>query len=175
MLFLSTARAAVMALAALTVVVTLISARPTLAAVAQEPSAILDGERVRLSTAVQYHCHDLAYSQLRCFTTVEGRDDDVAIADSDGDGIMATSSGYVIAWSSPSYTGSSVVLSQSYANLGTIGWNDRISSYKVYTSLTGAFYEHTNYQGLTQQYCCLAQVSYVGSLYNNKFSSFYLP
>jgi hypothetical protein len=136
--------------------------------------ASLDGRSVSLDIATQYHCHDFASPELRCFTSVE--DHDLDFFGGDGNSVsVLSSSGYVIAWSGNSYSGSSVTLTQNYSNLGTIGWNDRISSYKVYTSLSGAFYEHTSYTGLVQTYCCNAQVAYVGDTRNNTFSSFKLP
>jgi hypothetical protein len=89
--------------------------------------------------------------------------------------LSVESSGYVIAWENSSFGGSSVVLSQNYASLVGIGWNDRISSYKVYTSLTGGFYQHINYGGRLQVFCCYQQIGYVGDLYNDTFSSITIP
>ncbi len=128
------------------------------------------------------HCHDFAYPDLTCFSTEAERDADFTLAGSGedlltarGDGLVIVSSGYVIAYEYASYGGSSVVLSQDHGNLGSIGWADRISSYKVYTNLTGYFHEHTWFGGRVQSYCCYSHVSYVGNLLNNTFSSFDLP
>lgn len=128
------------------------------------------------------HCHDFAYPDVTCFSTEAERDADFILAGSGedlstvrGDSLITASSGYVIAYEHASYGGSSVVLSQHHSNLGSIGWADRISSYKVYTNLTGYFYEHTWFTGRAQSYCCNSHVSYVGNLLNDKFSSFELP
>lgn len=119
------------------------------------------------------HCHD-GRGTLACFASEADRDAD--FESSREAGVQALSGGgWVIAYAHASFAGSSVTLSQSYANLGTIGWNDVISSYKVYTSLTGAFYKNTSYGGGFQSYCCWWQVSYVGDAFNDTFSSFYLP
>jgi hypothetical protein len=144
-------------------------------------SVLLDGVLSDLETASQHHCHDIGVALLTCFRSASARDHDagttlttVALNIDDDQAVASSSSGYVVAWELMTYAGSSVVLSQNYSNLGTIGWNDRISSYKVYTTGSGTFYEHTFYAGRTQQFCCYAQVSSVGTL-NNTFSAFYLP
>ena len=128
----------------------------------------LDGQPSTLNVATAFHCHDLVDLKLQCFTSSAERDRAV-------DSQSENSTGYVIAYAAISYGGSSVVLSQSYANLGTIGWNNIISSYKVFTNLTGAFYQNTSYSGGTQHYCCFTNVSYVGDTFNDTFSSFLLP
>ena len=120
----------------------------------------------------QEHCHDLAYPELTCYSTAAERD---AAFTTGGDGAAALSSGYVIAYLHASYAGSSVILSQDYGNLGFIGWSDKISSYRVYTSPTGYFHEHTWYGGRAQAYCCFSSVAYVGDALNDTFSSFNLP
>lgn len=151
-------------------------------AAAAEPgqlSVVLDGKPATVSQAAAYHCHDLRFGLLECYKDAADRDNAVAAILGNAAEVLspvaATSTGYVIVWADPTYAGASAVLSQDYANLGTIGWNDRISSYKVYTTYTGAFYDQANYQGLTQYYCCFSQVSYVGAQYNDIFSSFNLP
>jgi hypothetical protein len=133
-----------------------------------------ESPRTEVRRTPDTHCHDLGPMALTCFPTEAERD--AALGAFAGDDIvLASSSGYVVAYSSPSFGGSSVVLSQDYGHLGHIGWDDRISSYKAYTPLTGYFFEHTWYGGRAQAYCCNAQVTYVGDALNNRFSSFDLP
>ncbi len=142
---------------------TLANARPMLEETAWSASVI---ERTQ-------HCHD-GRGALVCFVSEADRDADFDA--SRGAGVQALSGGgWVIAYAQASYAGSSVTMSRSYSNLGSIGWNDVISSYKVYTSLTGAFYKNTSYGGTYQTYCCWSQVPYVGDTFNDTFSSFYLP
>jgi Beta/Gamma crystallin. len=153
---------------------------PVAAAGPDQVKAVLDGERVSVAAAAAHHCHDLDAGVLECFTSEANRDSAVAaiVADhaiTSASELGPASTGYVIAWEAASFAGASTVLSQDYPNLTSIGWNDRISSYKVYTTYTGAFYDQSYYQGLTQFYCCFAQVSYVGNQYNDIFSSFNLP
>lgn len=158
----------------------ILAASPSAAAEPDRLRAFLDGQPATVSYAAAYYCHDLRSGVLECYKDAADRDNAVAkMLGSEVSEVLGTlgsaSTGYVIVWADPSYAGSSAVLSQDYANLGSIGWNDRISSYKVYTTYTGAFYDQANYQGLTQYYCCFSQVSYVGAPYNNIFSSFNLP
>ncbi len=152
---------------------------PPPAAGREHAAAFLDGIQVMLAEASAHHCHDLNPDVLECFTSEVDRDSALASAlagqRANSRELAAASSGYVIVWADPSFAGASTVLSQDYANLTSIGWNDRISSYRVYTTYTGAFYDQAYYSGLTQFYCCFAQVGYVGNAYNNIFSSFNLP
>lgn len=151
------------------------SAEHAAARTAAQPDGGWRGVRaIRVGPVRQEHCHDAIPRLLRCFTTRAARD--ASWRENRSLRPLSTyAGGYVIAWVNASYAGSSVILSQDYTNLVTIGWNDRISSYKVYTNLTGGFYEHSNYSGLTQLFCCFSQVSYVGDAYNDKFTSINLP
>jgi hypothetical protein len=164
---------------ALALIALILAASPAAAAQPDRLRAVLDGQPATVSQAAEFYCHDLRPGVLECYTDATDRDNAVAnILGNEVSEVLAlgsASTGYVIVWADPSYAGASAVLSQDYANLGSIGWNDRISSYKVYTTYTGAFYDQANYQGLTQYYCCFSQVSYVGASYNDIFSSFNLP
>lgn len=144
----------------------------------QHVVALLDDDReVPISDVLNYHCHDVSFPKLSCFTSATDRDQDLAATSFGGalTGVQSLGSGYVIAYVHASYAGSSVILSQDYSNLGNIGWNDVISSYKVYTTSTGAFYQHAGYGGIVKYYCCLTNVTYVGDAYNDIFSAFNLP
>jgi hypothetical protein len=155
-------------------------AMPAQAAIATLP-ATLDGAPATLGEATAFHCHDLGRTGLTCFHSAAARDRDAGriLSDRGRAGTLSpdgvTSTGYVVAYAAISYAGASVILSQDYANLGTIGWNDVISSYKVFVSPTGAFYENINYAGRFQRFCCFSNVPYVGDAYNDIFSSFDLP
>jgi hypothetical protein len=144
---------------------------------AQTLAVTLDGTSASLAQATRYHCHDLIAGQLTCYRSASRRDADVTrlFEQRHANPLGATATGYVIAYAGISYTVRSVVLTQNYANLATIGWDNVISSYRVFTNLTGAFYSNTYYAGLTQYYCCFRDVPYVGDSYNDTFSSFSLP
>lgn len=155
-------------------------ATPT-AAASRSMRVMLDGQPSTIAEAGGFYCHDLARSELHCFRTETARDRSVdkVLAGRTAGGSLApmgaTSSGYVVAYAAISYGGNSVVLSQNYANLGSIGWDNIISSYKVFTSVTGKFFDNASYGGRYQPFCCYTNVSYVGDTLNDTFSSFRLP
>jgi hypothetical protein len=136
--------------------------------------AWLDGEPVSVRQAGQHHC--IAGVRLECYSSHTARDRALhAARENAASGASALTSGYVIAYVDASFGGASIVLTQDYSDLSTIGWNDKISSYKVFTSLTGSFWTAANYSGVRQTYCCFTNVSYVGNSVNDTFSSFDLP
>jgi len=61
-------------------------------------------------------------------------------------------------------------VSQDYAALSAIGWNDRISSFRGRNSETGQFWTDWFYGGTWYAFCCNTSVSNLGS-FNNTFSS----
>jgi len=79
--------------------------------------------------------------------------------------------GYVRVYNDAGFDGASMVLSASYENLSTIGWNDRISSYKSVNAGSGVFSEHASGAGNDTSFCCNVNVSYVGAAKNDTFSS----
>jgi hypothetical protein len=135
-------------------------------------SATLDGEPISLSAAADYSCHDLEAPIIRCF-----RDPAEMVKSADkllaGSASKVLSSGYVIAYENSLYGGASRLMSISYDNLGSIGWNDRISSFKSFGA-SGAFREHAPPAGFAYSFGTSTQVSYVGDAFNDKFSSLQL-
>ncbi len=136
-------------------------------------TVLLNGRVATLTAASRSHCDDLTPGVLRCYSSQRNRDR--AASPRVSRDATAASAGYVVAYVDISFGGASVVLSQDHPDLRTIGWNNRISSYKVYTSLTGYFHQGAYYAGSAQSYCCFSQVSYVGNSFNDTFSSFSLP
>ena len=142
-----------------------------MSAAAAEPSVSLDGRPISVELAADLACHDLIKSRVVCFrTTTEMESDALELVSQAGFALAST--GYVVVYENQSYGGASRTLSIDYANLATIGWNDRISSFKSFGA-TGYFREHANPPGgLTFTFASTSQVSYVGSTYNDKFSYF---
>ena len=69
------------------------------------------------------------------------------------------------------YSGGSIYLSQDYADLGTIGWNDRITSFKVVNGGSGVFRWDAGPGGASYSFCCGSQVSNIGSTWNDQISA----
>jgi len=138
---------------------------------ASEPIvADLDGRPIRTTEVGSHNCHDFEFPRIHCFETVDALDLSVARY---GAGPLTAPAGvtYVRIWEHESYAGSSAYLSNNYADLGTIGWNDKITSFKSFNAQSGAFYEHNSYAGLVYSFCCNTSVWNVGGSYNDRFSS----
>jgi hypothetical protein len=145
---------------------------------ATEPlRATLGGRPLSLAQVADHHCHDLDYPVINCFLT--GRELDVAVAvhlraDRSSevfDDLQAVS--YARVYVDATFGGSSMVISRSYDNLGVIGWNDRISSFRTLTAGGGTFWQHAMATGWAYDFCCGSSVTYVGDYFNDQFSSVY--
>jgi hypothetical protein len=131
-------------------------------------TAELDGRSLPVAAINKFHCEVLDYPRVHCFRSEAARDAKVLSAIR---GPAAVPTGYVTAWQDASFGGPSVTLTTDVSNLGSIGWNDRITSFKAVSGASGRFYEHAGYGGIYYAFCCGAQVSNVGQTYNDKFSS----
>jgi hypothetical protein len=117
-----------------------------------------------LSSVSKYHCQDLDYPRIHCFRT------EIDLEMSAASLLAASASSYVIAWDQPTYAGTSFIFTQDYTVLATIGWNDRISSFKAQNSQTGHWYTDWFYGGSSWYFCCNVQQPSLGA-YNDIFSS----
>jgi hypothetical protein len=79
----------------------------------------------------------------------------------------------VIAYEHTSYAGSALGLTSDQPWLSSVGWNDRISSFRSF-GVTGNFRENSPASGFIYTFGPNAQVAIVGSTYNDKFSAFYM-
>ncbi|HTK46163.1 MAG TPA: hypothetical protein VL749_12530 [Patescibacteria group bacterium] len=153
-----------MALSSLTLAATA-QPRPVLAA-DPEPqlSATLDGRPIPLEDVGKYNCDDFAYPEIRCWSTR-------VLADSRALAVtLLTSIDYVTIFDGTAFNGVLMNVSQDYAALSTIGWNDRVSSFKGRNSETGTFYADWFYSGTWYAFCCNSQIGNLGT-FNNTFSS----
>src|SRR6478672_11328205 len=139
--------------------------RPALAADPEPPlSATLDGRPIPVGDVGKYDCDDFAYPEIRCWSTR-------VLADSRALAItLLTSIDYVSIYDGTGFTGAQMNVSQDYSVLATIGWNDRVSSFRGRNSETGTFYTDWFYSGSFWAFCCNTQLSALGS-FNNTFSS----
>jgi hypothetical protein len=139
---------------------------PAASAAKAEVSADLDGQPIRVVEISKYHCHDLDYPRIHCFRTAAER----AAAPSVAAALLAVT--YVTIWDGAMFAGASMDISQDYDALVTIGWNDRIGSFKARNSRTGRFFIDWFGGGTGLSFCCNQSVSSLGSN-NNAFSSVY--
>lgn len=131
--------------------------------------AVLDGRSIPLSRIPDLHCHDLAYPEIRCFTTAGTRD---ASLGAQPDGLASVV--YVTVFDGPNLTGGSFAITQDYTALQAVNWNDRISSMRVSTSGYGWFYTDWFYGGASYLFCCAGTYGSLGA-YNDTFSSVDVP
>jgi hypothetical protein len=122
--------------------------------------AMMDGKPVSLERL----------DELTCFATSEELEAAAPARFRAVHGVeAAAASGYVIAWEHADYNGSSRAMSIDYANLGSIGWNDRITSFKSFGA-TGRFWQHSPWDGWSYGFGGSTRVSNVGPTYNDAFS-----
>lgn len=131
--------------------------RPTL-------TAFLDGVAIPLADVSRYYCDDFSYPTITCSQSP------LASATRSTFMTLAAAVEYVTIYDQPSYAGSWMNVSQDYAALSLIGWNDRISSFRAKNSETGRFTTDWLYGGSQWSFCCNSQLPSLGG-YDNTFSS----
>ena len=138
----------------------------TLAATGEATSlrADLEGKPIALSQVGHWYCQDFAPPAIHCFkTSVALESDPMTMA-------AAASVNYVIVYEFPSFAGAYMYISQDYSVLATIGWNDRISSFRGLNSQGGVFFVDWFYSGSSWNFCCNTQTTFLGT-YDDAFSS----
>jgi hypothetical protein len=130
----------------------------------QELTATLDGKPIPLEDVGKYNCDDFAYPEIQCWSSK-------VIADSRATVVtLLTSIDYVTIYDYTNYAGASMNVSQDYSALVTIGWNDKISSFRARNSETGTFWTDWFYTGTSFSFCCNTAVANLNA-FNNTFSS----
>lgn len=140
----------------------------TLAAVS--PVVDVDAIRGSVSEVPSLHCHDLDAPIIRCFRTEDALQVDVAtrtLVSLDASASLP----YVEIYEHTYYGGASFVVAQDYPNLGSIGWNDRVSLFRGLNNYYGTFYQHASYLGSYWRFGPNQQVLDVGTAWNDQFSS----
>jgi hypothetical protein len=126
--------------------------------------AYVDGRRIQVEDIPRYYCDDFSYPVIQC-SSVPLVADSRALSAS-----LLAGVDYVTIYDQASFQGTWMHVSQDYAALVTVGWNDRVSSFKGRNSETGRFWTDWFNTGSPWSFCCNANVSTLGS-YNNTFSS----
>ena len=153
------------------VLLALLPRSPAMAA-QPEVAVTLDGRPIPVSAIPEHDCHDLEFPVIRCFSGAGARDLAVSAEVEIVGTESVTAVAYVTIYDLTGFAGSSFVVSQNYDVLATIGWNDRVSSFKGRNSETGRFNVDWFAGGSAWAFCCNQQVSSLGG-FNNAFSSVY--
>jgi hypothetical protein len=127
-------------------------------------TATLDGRPLKLAEVANWYCDDFSYPTITCFS------DPQSLNTRDAAVLSTTSLEYVTIYDFTGFTGSFMQVSQDYTVLATIGWNDRVSSFKARNSLDGHFFTDWFYGGTGYYFCCNQNVQSLGS-FDNTFSS----
>jgi hypothetical protein len=136
------------------------------AAAGPEPdlTATLDGKPIPLRDVAKYDCDDFAYPEIRCWSSR-------VLADSRALAMTVLASvDYATVYDFTAYGGSFMNVSQNYPTLLTLGWSDKISSFKARNSENGLFWTDWFYTGTWYAFCCNTQVANLGT-FSNSFSS----
>jgi hypothetical protein len=126
--------------------------------------AFLDGRAIPVADVSRHFCDDFSYPTIHCSSSplvIELRATSL---------LLLTGADYVTVYEKSSFQGTYMNVSQDYGSLLTIGWNDRISSFKARNSETGRFWTDWFNGGTVWNFCCNTWVSSLGS-YDNTFSS----
>jgi hypothetical protein len=129
----------------------------------QEVSAYLDGRPIPVASIPRYYCDDFSYPEIHCSSQKGVTETRTAAA-------AASGADYATIYDQSSFAGTYMHLSQDYPSLLTIGWNDRISSFKGRNLETARFWTDWFHGGTSWSFCCNTQTPLLGS-YNNTFSS----
>lgn len=127
-------------------------------------TAYLDGKPIEPVQVGNWYCHDFDYPAIQCFS------DPKELGGSAKASMAAASVTYVTVYEFTTYQGAFMHMSENYSMLSLIGWNDRISSFAVKNSQSGAFWTDWLYSGTRYNFCCNSSVGSLGG-YNDTFSS----
>jgi len=159
-----------------TVIVALLASVAAPPANARGIAVKLDGQPISRGQVGALSCHDLDYPEIRSFRSVTALEADASAmlaSRSSGMSLAPLTAGYVEVFQDITYAGSAAILSVNQPWLSSIGWNDKISSFKS-IGATGRFDENSPSGGFGYYYGSTARIPDVGSFYNDKFSAFFI-
>jgi hypothetical protein len=136
-------------------------------------TADLDGRPIKTQSVGAYYCHDFDYPHIHCYSTPAALEAEVGSGETGTYVMTAGASDYLTVYSEPMFGGSYAHLAQNYDGLWAIGWNDRISSFKVRNNASGWFFQDWYGGGWKYAFCCDAQATGLSGSYDNQFSSVY--
>jgi hypothetical protein len=159
--------------AVLTLVAMSMAAAPVADATPGTVTADLDGVAIAVDQIPEHFCHDRAYPVIHCFATPQGLAAAFEALDGARIARAATATDYVIVYSNTSYGGSYLYISQDYDTLVTVGWNDRIRSYRGLNSELGRFWTDWFHSGAALDFCCNSNVPSLSATFDQKITSVY--
>lgn len=129
-------------------------------------TADLDGKPIKLEDVGKWYCHDFNYPAIHCFSKASDLENQPTVR------AAAATAGveYATVYEFTFYQGAYMHMTEDYSMLSLLGWNDRISSFVVKNSQSGAFWTDWLYTGVRYNFCCNSQLSSLGS-FNDTFSS----
>jgi hypothetical protein len=138
-------------------------------------TADVEGRAIKIAQIPDYYCHDFDFPRIHCFESAKALDGAKA---TQSEALAALSPSfsagdYVTIFDGQIYTGGAMDLSQSNDALFSIGWNDRVSSYKARNSVSGTFWTDWFASGAARNFCCNVNVSSLPANLDNAFSSVY--
>jgi hypothetical protein len=137
--------------------------------------ADVDGHPIKSALIGTFYCHDFDYPKVHCSRTVAGlrASERGTLLKSLAVTPMFGTNDYITIFDGSNYSGAFMDVSQNYDALFTIGWNDRISSYKARNSASGILWTDWFHSGTGVTFCCNTNVSGLPSGLDNAFSSLY--
>ncbi len=135
--------------------------------------ADLAGHTIAVGEIPHWYCHDLDFPRIHCFATAAELEHALATHQSARPAGTAGASIDLAIYADANWQGGTTVISQAYPDLGTIGWNDKISSFKVLNGVAGHFATDIYNSGAYDYFAPYQLTTYVGNAWNDTFSSVY--
>lgn len=142
------------------------------AAAGVEVVADLDGVPISVAQIPSFYCHDGDFPQIHCFATARDLEQ-ARVATADAGLLSVNAVTYVIVYAQTGYSGSYLAISQDYATLAVVGWNDRIRSFYAANSELGRFWTDWFAGGSRLDFCCNAAVPSLSATFDQQISSVY--
>jgi hypothetical protein len=133
--------------------------------------ADVDGHPIKSALTSAYFCHDFDFPRIHCFRSAKSLK--AAEAKTASVSPYFSTNDYVTIFDGPNYSGAFMDVSQNYDALFSIGWNDRISSFKARNGASGEFWTDWFASGTGLGFCCSSNISSLPSNLDNAFSSMY--
>jgi len=137
--------------------------------------ADVEGQPLRPALIPTLYCHDFDFPAIHCFRSPARLEADKAQRRELRSEVSLSFgvADYVTIFDGANFTGGYMDVSQNYDALFWVGWNDRISSFKVRNSASGSFWTDWYRSGTGRSFCCNANVSSLPAGQNDAWSSLY--